>query len=103
MNKTIQWLDASQEGSKEEKQKELESIAIPIMQGLYSSAGGVPGGAGSFPGAGGFLVAQVELQAGSRCSWGGWSQRRGSRLLSISLLTPLCLMSPYLARTRTSP
>jgi heat shock protein 1/8 len=51
---TISWLDASQEGSKEEyeeKQKELEAVANPIMQRLYGAAGGPPGGA---PGAGGF-------------------------------------------------
>jgi len=58
VNETIAWLDASQEGSKveyEEKQKELEAIANPIMQKLYG-AGGAPGGApGGFPGgAGGF-------------------------------------------------
>ena len=84
VSETIKWLDVSQEGSKEEyedKQKELESIAryvcflaflfcflihipfpSPIMQKLYSAAGGVPGGAsgassatggapGGFPGA----------------------------------------------------
>lgn len=57
VNETIQWLDASQEGSKEEyeeKQKELESIANPIMQKLYGAAGGAGGfpggGAGGFPG-----------------------------------------------------
>src|SRR6266702_5072423 len=47
----IQWLDGSQEASKEEyeeKQKELEGIANPIMQKLYGAAGGAPGG---FPGA----------------------------------------------------
>jgi len=51
VNETISWLDASQEASKEEyegKQKELESIANPIMQKLYGAAGGAPGG---FPGA----------------------------------------------------
>jgi heat shock protein 1/8 len=64
VNETISWLDASQEGSKEEyeeKQKELESIAMPIMQKLYGAAGGAPGGfpggaggaPGGFPGAGG--------------------------------------------------
>jgi heat shock 70kDa protein 1/6/8 len=76
VNETISWLDASQEGSieeYEEKQKELEGIANPIMQKLYSQAGagagaggpggfpgggfpgGAPGGAapGGFPGAGG--------------------------------------------------
>lgn len=57
INETISWLDASQEGSKEEyeeKQKELEAIANPIMQKLYG-AGGAPGGPEGFPGgAGGF-------------------------------------------------
>ncbi|KAJ7285914.1 heat shock protein HSS1 [Mycena rebaudengoi] len=57
VNETIKWLDASQEGSKEEyeeKQKELEAIANPIMQKLYG-AGGAPGAEGGFPGgAGGF-------------------------------------------------
>jgi L1 cell adhesion molecule like protein len=54
VNEAIAWLDASQEGSKEEyeeKQKELEAIANPIMQKLYSQAGA--GAAGGFPGAGG--------------------------------------------------
>jgi len=61
VNDTIKWLDASQEGSKEEyeeKQKELESIANPIMQKLYGAGGmpgggmpeGFPGGAGGAPG-----------------------------------------------------
>jgi len=58
VNETIQWLDSSQEASKEEyeeKQKELEGIANPIMQKLYGAAGGGAGGApGGFPGAGGF-------------------------------------------------
>ncbi|KZT68155.1 heat shock protein 70 [Daedalea quercina L-15889] len=53
VNETISWLDASQEASKEEyedRQKELEGVASPIMQKLYS-AGGAPGGApGGFPG-----------------------------------------------------
>ncbi|KAI0082794.1 heat shock cognate 70 [Panus rudis PR-1116 ss-1] len=46
----ISWLDNSQEASKEEyeeRQKELEGIANPIMQKLYAGAGGAPGG---FPG-----------------------------------------------------
>jgi len=60
VNETISWLDASQEASKEEyeeKQKELEHVANPIMQRLYGAggapgAGGFPGGApGGFPGA----------------------------------------------------
>ncbi|KAI9256501.1 hsp71-like protein [Phascolomyces articulosus] len=55
VNETIEWLDNSQEASKEEyesKQKELEEISNPIMQKLYAQAGagGAPGG---MPGAGG--------------------------------------------------
>lgn len=66
---TIKWLDVSSEASKEEyeeHQKELEAIANPIMQKLYSAGGGEPGGfpggapggfpggaPGGFPGAGG--------------------------------------------------
>jgi len=58
VNEAIRWLDSSQEASKEEyeeKQKELEGIANPIMQKLYAGAGGAaggfPGGApGGFPG-----------------------------------------------------
>jgi len=68
INDTIKWLDNSSEASKEEyesHQKELEAIANPIMQKLYSAGGGegafpggapggFPGGApGGFPGAGG--------------------------------------------------
>jgi heat shock 70kDa protein 1/2/6/8 len=57
ISETIKWLDASQEASKEEyeeKQKELESVANPIMQRFYGAGGaaGAPPGAG-FPGAGG--------------------------------------------------
>jgi heat shock protein 1/8 len=55
VSETISWLDQSQEASKEEyeeKQKELEGIANPIMQRLYGAAGG-PGGPGGFPGAAG--------------------------------------------------
>ena len=50
VDETISWLDNSQEASKEEyeeKQKELEAVANPIMQKLYAGAGGAPGG---FPG-----------------------------------------------------
>jgi L1 cell adhesion molecule like protein len=55
VNDTISWLDASQEGSIEEyneKQKELEAIANPIMQKLYAQAGAGAGAPGGFPGAG---------------------------------------------------
>ncbi|KAI7879174.1 hsp71-like protein [Lichtheimia hyalospora FSU 10163] len=57
ITETIEWLDNSQEASKEEyegKQKELEEVANPIMQKMYAAAGGAggPGGAapGGFPG-----------------------------------------------------
>ncbi|KAG0172712.1 70-kilodalton heat shock protein [Apophysomyces sp. BC1034] len=63
VKETIEWLDSSQEASKEEyesKQKELEEVASPIMMKLYGgdasggAPGGFPGGApGGFPGAGG--------------------------------------------------
>ena len=58
VNETIAWLDSSQEASKDEydsKQKELEAVANPIMQKLYSAAGGAGGAPGGFPGGpGGF-------------------------------------------------
>ncbi|KAI0818543.1 heat shock cognate 70 [Irpex lacteus] len=58
VDEAIKWLDNSQEASKEEyeeKQKELEAVANPIMQKLYAGAGGAPGGfpggaPGGFPG-----------------------------------------------------
>ncbi|KAK0518551.1 Hsp70 chaperone [Tilletia horrida] len=56
IDEAISWLDGAQEASKEEyddKQKELEGVANPIMQKAYAAAGGAPGGApGGFPGAG---------------------------------------------------
>ena len=76
VDETIKWIDSSQEASKEEyeeKQKELEAIAkyvtffssvrtfcsspppffsSPIMQKLYSAAGGASAGAEGFPGSG---------------------------------------------------
>src|SRR5271170_175701 len=55
ITETIKWLDASQEASKEEyeeKQKELESIANPIMQRFYG-AGGAAGDGGAMPGGAG--------------------------------------------------
>ncbi|BGP26271.1 Hsp70 chaperone [Rhodotorula toruloides] len=62
ISETISWLDASAEASKEEyeeKQKELEAVANPIITRAYGAGGapggapgGMPGGAGA-PGAGG--------------------------------------------------
>ncbi|GAA5977712.1 hypothetical protein JCM10908_005067 [Rhodotorula pacifica] len=61
ISETVSWLDASAEASKdeyEEKQKELEGVANPIMQKVYAAAGGAPGGmpggapGGAAPGAG---------------------------------------------------
>jgi L1 cell adhesion molecule like protein len=64
IDKTVAWLDESQQATKEEyeeHQKELEAVANPIMMKFYSSnpeagggmPGGMPGGPGGFPGAGG--------------------------------------------------
>ena len=66
IDKTVAWLDESQQATKEEyeeHQKELEAVANPIMMKFYGAGGeggagmpGMPGGAGGpggFPGAGG--------------------------------------------------
>lgn len=63
VDETVSWLDANQLGEVEEfedKQKELEGKCGPIIQRMYSQAGGggaeggMPGGMpGGFPGAGG--------------------------------------------------
>lgn len=48
----LQWLDGNREGSKEEyeeKRKEIEAVANPIMTKLYAQAGG-SGGSGGMPG-----------------------------------------------------
>jgi len=53
IDETVEWLDSNLTATKEEfedKQKELEGIANPVMMKFYG-AGGAPGGA---PGAGGF-------------------------------------------------
>ncbi|TYZ61973.1 hypothetical protein PybrP1_007283 [[Pythium] brassicae (nom. inval.)] len=73
VTETINWLDANQSAEKEEfeaKQKELESVANPILQKMYASAGGaggmpgggVPGGApgGAPPSAGGDQGPKIE-------------------------------------------
>ena len=60
VDEAIQWLDSNQELEKdayEDKQKELEGIANPIMTKFYGAAGGAAGGMpggmpGGFPGAG---------------------------------------------------
>jgi len=58
IDKVVEWLDDNQQAAKEEyedKQKELEGVANPIMMKFYGAGGeGAPGGApGGFPGAGG--------------------------------------------------
>lgn len=55
---TIDWLDSSQSASKDEyddKHKELEGIANPIISAAYSAGGGMPGGGmpGEAPGGSG--------------------------------------------------
>ncbi|EAZ63599.1 heat shock protein 70 [Scheffersomyces stipitis CBS 6054] len=65
IDETISWLDESQQATTEEyndRHKELESVANPIITAAYSAAGGAPGGVpggapgggapGGFPGAG---------------------------------------------------
>merc|ERR1712154_694822 len=47
IEETISWLDSNQTAEKEEfeeKQKELEGIALPILQKMGGGAGGMPGG-----------------------------------------------------------
>ena len=61
IDQVVSWLDENQQATREEyeeKQKELEGVANPIMMKFYGGAGGAPGGmpgagAGGFPGAGG--------------------------------------------------
>lgn len=55
IKETTEWLDASQEASKDEfesRQKELEAVANPIMMKAYGAAGGAPGGMPGMPGGG---------------------------------------------------
>jgi len=61
IEETIKWLDSNPTAEKEEyeeKQKALESVAMPILQSMAGAggmpAGGMPdfGGAGGMPGAG---------------------------------------------------
>ncbi|BGP56920.1 hypothetical protein JCM8202_000875 [Rhodotorula sphaerocarpa] len=68
ISETVSWLDGSDAASKdeyEEKQKELEGVANPIMQKVYAAAGGAPGGMpggapGGAPPAGGAEEPSVE-------------------------------------------
>ncbi|KKA26665.1 hypothetical protein TD95_001622 [Thielaviopsis punctulata] len=59
VDKVVSWLDENQQATREEyeeKQKELEGVANPIMMKFYGANGGAPGGApggAGFPGAGG--------------------------------------------------
>merc|ERR1711862_1040048 len=53
---TTKWLDANQSAEKEEyeeKQKELEGVALPILQKMGGGAGGMPGGMPDMGGMGG--------------------------------------------------
>merc|ERR1712194_965892 len=58
IEETISWLDSNPSAEYEEKQKELEAVAMPILQkmGGAAGAGGMPGGMpdmGGMPGGGG--------------------------------------------------
>lgn len=59
IDQTVAWLDDNQQGTREEyeeRQKELEAVANPIMMKFYGSGGeggmpgGMPGGPGGMPG-----------------------------------------------------
>ncbi|KAH7347791.1 heat shock protein 70 family [Plectosphaerella cucumerina] len=53
IDKVVSWLDDNQQGTKEEyedRQKELEGVANPIMMKFYGAQGGAPGGPGGAPG-----------------------------------------------------
>lgn len=54
IKETIDWLDSNQTATKDEfdsQQKDLESVANPIMTAAYQASGGAPGGApGGMPG-----------------------------------------------------
>lgn len=55
IDETVDWLDRNTTATKEEyedRQKELEGVANPIMMKFYQSTGGPP--PGGMPGAGGF-------------------------------------------------
>ncbi|GKT56965.1 hsp70-like protein [Colletotrichum tofieldiae] len=58
IDQIVTWLDENQQATREEyeeRQKELEGVANPIMMKFYGSAGGPPGAGGApggFPGAG---------------------------------------------------
>jgi len=57
IKETTEWLDNNQNAEKEEyeeKQKSLESVALPILQSMGGGAGGMPGGmpGGGMPGGG---------------------------------------------------
>merc|ERR1719295_242793 len=56
IEETTKWLDSNQTAEKEEyeeKQKELEGIALPILQKMGGGAGGMPGGMPDMGGMGG--------------------------------------------------
>jgi heat shock protein 1/8 len=47
IDKTVAWIDENQTATKEEyeaQQKELESVANPVMMKIYGAEGGAPGG-----------------------------------------------------------
>jgi len=71
IGEVVTWLEHNQEAAKDEydhKQKELEKVAMPIMQKLYggaAGAGGMPGGmpggfGGAAPGGDGPIVDEVD-------------------------------------------
>ncbi|KAL0590190.1 hypothetical protein ABG067_001835 [Albugo candida] len=71
VKEVVSWLDANQSAEKEEfehKQKDLEAVANPIMQKMYSSATGGAGMPGGMPGgmAGGMAGSSADTGSGPR-------------------------------------
>merc|ERR1711937_840270 len=70
IEETISWLDSNPAAEKEEyeeKQKELEGVAMPILQKMGGAAGGMPGGMpdmGGMPGAPGGAPAAEDPAGG---------------------------------------
>merc|ERR1711988_1780320 len=51
VDEVMQWLDNAEKEEFESMQKDLESVANPIMQKLYAAGGAPDGAAGGMPGA----------------------------------------------------
>jgi len=62
VNDTQKWMDSNDSAEKDEyeaKQKEVETVAMPIMSKMYQGSGGMPGGPGGMPDMGGMSGADM--------------------------------------------